>query len=166
MTATEQNNFRAESTITELLKNNEVLLDKQITKETIINFVELCKGQMKNERFLNLLATLCSCNGQAVNSNQDDTCEILLENPENNEALIMKLYANPGNGEYEIRIHEKDIDPKVLLIRVTSLYEASMKRDDLRIFNYFKALINLNAEMCLQRNYRGINSLVEVYPLE
>jgi hypothetical protein len=24
---------------------------------------------MKNERFLNLLATLCSCNGQAVNSN-------------------------------------------------------------------------------------------------
>jgi inositol 1,4,5-triphosphate receptor type 1 len=29
-----------------------------------------------------------------VNSNQDDTCEILLENPENNEALIMKLYAN------------------------------------------------------------------------
>lgn len=35
MTATEQNNFRAENTITELLKNNEVLLDKQITKETI-----------------------------------------------------------------------------------------------------------------------------------
>ena len=44
MTATEQNNFKAENTITELLKNNEVLLDKQITKETIVNFVELCKG--------------------------------------------------------------------------------------------------------------------------
>ena len=44
MTATEQNNFRAEATITELLKNNEVLLDKQIQKDTIINFVELCKG--------------------------------------------------------------------------------------------------------------------------
>jgi hypothetical protein len=69
MTANEQNNLKAENTITELLKNNEVLLDKQITKETIDNFVELCKGQIKNERFLNLLATLCSCNGQAVNSN-------------------------------------------------------------------------------------------------
>jgi len=44
MTATEQNNFRAEGTITELLKNNDVLLDKQITKDTIVNLVELCKG--------------------------------------------------------------------------------------------------------------------------
>ena len=166
MTANEQNNFRAESTITELLKNNEVLLDKQITKETIINFVELCKGQMKNERFLNLLATLCSCNGQAVNSNQDDTCEILLENDENNEALIMKMTPNKGSGEYEIKILEKDYDARTQFIGITSLYEASLKRDDLRIFNYFKALINLNAEMCLQRNYRGINLLVEVYPLE
>ena len=121
---------------------------------------------MKNERFLNLLATLCSCNGQAVNSNQDDTCEILLENEENNEALIMKLTPNKSSGEYEIKILEKEIDTRTQFIGITSLYEASSKRDQLRIFNYFKALINLNAEMCLQRNYRGINSLVEVYPLE
>jgi inositol 1,4,5-triphosphate receptor type 1 len=165
MTATEQNNFRAESTITELLKNNEVLLDKQITKETIVNFVELCKGQMKNERFLNLLATLCSCNGQAVNSNQDDCCEILLENDDNNEALIMKMAAN-RSGEYEIRLLEKEIDSRTLFIGITNLYEVSLKRDDLRIFSYFKALINLNAEMCLQRNYRGINLLADVYPIE
>ena len=43
LTATEQNNFKAESTLTELLKNNKVLLDKQITKETIQNFIDLCK---------------------------------------------------------------------------------------------------------------------------
>jgi inositol 1,4,5-triphosphate receptor type 1 len=165
MTATEQNNFRAESTITELLKNNEVLLDKQITKETIVNFVELCKGQMKNERFLNLLATLCSCNGEAVNSNQDDTCEILLENEENNKALIMKMVATKS-GDYEIILSEPEVDARTLFISINNLYEVSLKRDDLRIFNYFKALINLNAEMCLQRNYRGINSLDSVYPLE
>lgn len=44
MTTTEQNNFQAESTITELLRNNKVLLDKQITKDTIENFVNLCKN--------------------------------------------------------------------------------------------------------------------------
>jgi inositol 1,4,5-triphosphate receptor type 1 len=165
MTATEQNNFRAENTITELLKNNEVLLDKQITKETIVNFVELCKGQMKNERFLNLLATLCSCNGEAVNSNQDDTCEILLENEDNNKALIMKMVANRGN-DYEIILLEPEIDNRTLFISINNLYEVSLKRDDLRIFNYFKALINLNAEMCLQRNYRGINLLESVYTLD
>ncbi len=69
-------------------------------------------------------------------------------------------------GEYEIRLLEKEIDARTLFIGITSLYEISLKRDDLRIFNYFKALINLNAEMCLQRNYRGINLLVDVYPLE
>jgi len=120
---------------------------------------------MKNERFLNLLATLCSCNGEAVNSNQDDTCEILLENDDNNKALIMKMVATRGN-DYEIVLSEPEIDPRTLFIGITNLYEVSLKRDDLRIFNYFKALINLNAEMCLQRNYRGINSLVDVYPLE
>lgn len=166
MTATEQNNFKAESTITELLKNNRVLLDKQIQKETIVNFVDLCKGQMKNERFLNLLATLCSCSGEAVNSNQDDTCEILLENEENNKALIMKLQPSRQPMEYEIVLAEPEFDSRTLTILVTNLYDTSLKRDDLRIFNYFKALINLNAEMCLQRNYRGIGPLEQLYPLD
>jgi len=166
MTATEQNNFKAESTITELLKNNRVLLDKQIQKETIVNFVDLCKGQMKNERFLNLLATLCSCSGEAVNSNQDDTCEILLENEENNKALIMKLQPSRQPMEYEIVLAEPEFDSRTLTIMVTNLYDTSLKRDDLRIFYYFKALINLNAEMCLQRNYRGINPLEQLYPVD
>lgn len=103
---------------------------------------------MKNERFLNLLATLCSCNGEAVNSNQDDTCEILLENDENNKALIMKMVATK-TGDYEIILSEPEVDARTLFISINNLYEVSLKRDDLRIFNYFKALINLNAEMCL-----------------
>jgi hypothetical protein len=61
----------------------------------------------------------------------------------------MKMTPNKGSGEYEIKIVEKDIDTRTQFIGITSLYEASLKRDDLRIFNYFKALINLNAEMCL-----------------
>lgn len=65
----EKNNFQAEKMITELLRDNKTLLDKQITTETIKNFIELCKNQRKNERFLNLLATLCSCNEEAVASN-------------------------------------------------------------------------------------------------
>ena len=51
-------------------------------------------------------------------------------------------------------------------MKVSDLYDVSLKRDDLRMFKYFKALINLNAEMCLQRNYRGINPLREAYPLD
>jgi hypothetical protein len=65
---------------------------------------------MKNERFLNLLATLCSCSGKAVNSNQDDTCEILLENEENNEALVMKMVPGKSYFDYEIILYEPEID--------------------------------------------------------
>jgi hypothetical protein len=46
---------------------------------------------------LNLLAALCSCNGDAVNSNQDDICEILLEEEENKEALIIKMKTKGPN---------------------------------------------------------------------
>jgi len=63
-------------------------------------------------------------------------------------------------------LSEPEVDPRTLFISINNLYEVSLKRDDLRIFNYFKSLINLNAEMCLQRNYRGINSLDSVYPLD
>lgn len=110
---------------------------------------------------------MCSCNGEAVNNNQDDTCEIMLESDENNEALVMKI-TRSSDHEYQISIMEPDIetDEQLLFMNIADLYQISLKRDELRIFNYFKALINLNAEMCLQRNYRGINPLVLIYPLE
>ncbi len=77
----------------------------------------------------------------------------------------MKMIAT-RNGDYEIILSEPEIEKDTLFISINNLYEVSLKRDDLRIFNYFKALITLNAEMCLQRNYRGINLLETVYPLE
>jgi hypothetical protein len=36
----------------------------------------------------------------------------LLENEENNEALIMKMNPNKGSGEYEIKILEKEVDSR------------------------------------------------------
>ena len=76
----------------------------------------------------------------------------------------MKMVANQN--DYQIILMEPEIDTKTQFISINDLYEISLKRDDLRIFNYFKALINLNAEMCLQRNYRGINPLVSVYTID
>lgn len=69
-------------------------------------------------------------------------------------------------GSHEIFLKEPDVDNKVMWIRVEDLYEVSSKRDDLRIFNYFKSLINLNAEICLQRNYKGILLLEKLYSLD
>ena len=40
-------NIKAEATIAVLVSNNKILLEKQITKETIEKFINLCKEQEK-----------------------------------------------------------------------------------------------------------------------
>lgn len=80
MTTTERNSFFAEKTIQELLLNNKNLLDTQINDDTISALVNLCLTQPKHKRFLDLMANLCSCNGQAIASNQDSICMTILNN--------------------------------------------------------------------------------------
>jgi len=59
MTAAETN-LRAEATIAVLISNNKTLLEKQITRKTIEKFINLSKEQEKDDRFISLLAALCS----------------------------------------------------------------------------------------------------------
>ena len=82
MMTSDENSLNAEDTITELLTNNKQLLDKQITTDTIENIIQNCSDNQKNERYLNLMFSICSCNGEAIASNQDDICEFLLETEE------------------------------------------------------------------------------------
>lgn len=82
MSTQEENDINSEATITELLNNNKTLLDKQINTATIRNIVKICSDSQKNDRFIVLLSSLCSCNGEAILSNQDDICELLLEDDE------------------------------------------------------------------------------------
>jgi len=88
MMTTEENNFTAEKTIAELLVENYDLLENQIESTTIVNLVNLCLEQPKHERFLNLLSGLCSCEADAITSNQDDICETMLENNQNKQRLF------------------------------------------------------------------------------
>ena len=78
MMTTDQNNLLAEETTNEILSNNKTLLDKQINTQVIRNIIENCSKTKKNKRFLNLLSSLCSCNDDAISSNQDDICDLLL----------------------------------------------------------------------------------------
>ena len=87
---TDANNLYAEETTNEILHNNKLLLDKQITPQVIKNIVENCCKSKKNKRFLNLLSSLCSCNNDAIPTNQDDICQLLLEE-EKFESILMKI---------------------------------------------------------------------------
>ena len=88
MSCTDQNSFFAETAIHELIRDNPRLLENQIEKTTIENLVKLCLQQPLHERFLNLLAGLCSCNSRAITSNQDYVFETILEE----ESIKRKLF--------------------------------------------------------------------------
>lgn len=40
------------------------------------------------------------------------------------------------------------------------------KMGDMRLYNYFESMINLISLMGLGRNYRGINQIMQIYPLD
>jgi hypothetical protein len=50
-------------------------------------------------------------------------------------------------------------------IMIEDLYEYSQEHDEGNMYNYFQSLIRLFSEICLQRNYKGINPLKKQYPL-
>lgn len=92
MITTENNTFYAEFTIGELMKNNKQLLDTQIETSTIMGLVDLCLRQQKHQRFLDLLMHLCSCNDEAIVSNQDGIYSAMLERPDNMRGMLCHMH--------------------------------------------------------------------------
>ena len=157
-----ENNIRAEATIAELVSNNKKLLEKQITPETIRKFIELCKLQQKHERFIILLTALCSCVDEAIMSNQNDIIEILLEDQLNRDSLIMPIRGVPSETPQTVQI---ELDPGVW-VDFKDFQQASKEQDQGRLYKYYVALVDLAAELCLQRNYRAFQALQEIFPFE
>lgn len=91
MQTADDNDIKAESTITELISNNKKLLEEQISEETIIKFINLCKAQKRHRRFIDLLTALCSSLGHAIPSNQALICQNIYEDSATNQAMVMRM---------------------------------------------------------------------------
>ena len=51
-------------------------------------------------------------------------------------------------------------------IPIEEIFDHFNEKGDLRLYNYFEALINLMANVCKERNYKGIKELEKFYTLE
>lgn len=51
-------------------------------------------------------------------------------------------------------------------INIEDLHYTFSEKNDMRLYNYFTSLINLCASICMQRNYKCIKVLENVYKLE
>jgi hypothetical protein len=67
-------------------------------------------------------------------------------------------------GVFKIFIDDKD--GKEDWIDLTQLEMISYERDELRIYKYFLAYLELLANLCYQRNYKAIEPIADVYPLD
>lgn len=84
MITTAQNDLKVSDTIQELITKNKSLLDT-ITESTIRKIIETCSKNKKDERFLQLLSSLCQCEGQAIAGSQDSVASLFLNIPEDGE---------------------------------------------------------------------------------
>lgn len=114
-----------------------------------------------------MLAALCHCNGEAITTNQDDICQLLLED-EDFQCLLIKVEASQ-------RTHFAIIDDpeiieqnggEILKIEIEKMYSYFKSIKNMRIYNYFQSMIELISLMCLQRNYKGIHTLEKLYTLD
>ena len=57
-------------------------------------------------------------------------------------------------------------EPKNIEISVENMFDYFTEKGDLRLYNYFQALIKLSASICLQRSYKSIHFLEKIYKLD
>jgi len=167
MNTMDENNIMSEATIVELLNDNKSLLDKQINTATLRNIVQICSDNPKSERFITLLCSLCSCNGEAILSNQDDICELLL-NQDDFQHLLIKIEKR-GHSYCPIfndgEVLERNND-QPFAIDIDIMYDSYSEKGEMRLYGYFENIINLASLMCLSRNYAGINQMVNIYTID
>lgn len=114
---------------------------------------------------IQLLKAICSCHGQPIVNNQNDIVEVLLEDEPHRNYLMMPVRMK-NDGSADVMMDKTDVqmvedtfdkendksEQKWVSLRNFSI----MKK---KIFEYFKALIDLSAELCLGRNGKALENL-------
>lgn len=112
-----------------------------------------------------MLAHLCSCNGQAIASNQDGIYTTVLENEENRKGMLFTM--TTFQGVHYVNLLDNCVLPTTAVnIPVEELWAYFQEKKDMRLYNYFQSLIDLMASICMERNYKCINQLVNIFSLD
>ena len=154
----------SESTITAILGNNKKILDSQISKEDIINIVELWKSRKKNQRFINLINCLLVCQGEAVVSNQNYIVECVMEDENTKQFFVIPIREN--NGSYEVFFSDADTENGDQWIDLRNIKSWSEKNDDLRLYDYYLSYLDLVTLSWFDRSYKGINIFEPLFPFD
>jgi len=83
---------------------------------------------------------------------------LILEDPENREALLMDIKVNKN----QIMVCAYGAQ----WLELQEFYQLSQGKDDGNMFNYFCTMILLLSDLCLDRNFVAIHPLSKLYPYQ
>lgn len=153
----------ANSTLTELIDNNERILEAQIRKGTIDKFVFNLIESRGDKKYIDILRAVCICNGKPILRNQRILSEIILKDNINRKKLIPELKVE--SQEVLIRSpwgKETGSD----WVSFANFKNESERMDSMRYFNYYSSLMKLLGDLCLDRNYIAIDMLQSYMTLD
>uniref|UniRef100_A0A914EMS7 Inositol 1,4,5-trisphosphate receptor n=1 Tax=Acrobeloides nanus TaxID=290746 RepID=A0A914EMS7_9BILA len=149
-------NLLAEDTMTAVLHNNPKLLDKYVKNPHVERFVELVRNN-RCGKFLDYLADLCVCRGEANKKIQELICNSVLS--ERNRDIFMKTERGPGllpEAKYEIYLcWSETMDSG----DCKSLVECAQSNtsEDQEMIDYYRHQLGLLAQMCQEQQYLAID---------
>lgn len=153
------NDIRAGQTLTELIDNNERILENRIEKATIENFIHFLCHEDKDVKFLNILRAICICNEEPIIKNQKELSELMLQDKSVTKELLFELQNESTEGlvlKFNIPGFER--------VRLDELTGGEPETQ--KTFNYFVGLVRLLSDLCKDRNYLAIDILQKKFTYE
>uniref|UniRef100_A0A8L8Q6U3 Inositol 1,4,5-trisphosphate receptor n=1 Tax=Heligmosomoides polygyrus TaxID=6339 RepID=A0A8L8Q6U3_HELPZ len=137
----------AEDTMTAVLHNNPKLLEKYVKTPHVERFVELVRNNRLG-KFLDYLADLCVCRGEANKKVQELICNSVLSEKHRDILMETKLI----NDEVHIGWMDQPLRP---LVDVAE--SAKRHTDDADFLDYYRHQLDLLAQMCQEQQYLAID---------
>lgn len=154
------NDIQASRTLTELIDNNKRILESRIEKSVIKQFIDYLATHDRDTKTANILRAICVCDGKPMIKNQKDVSMQILSNSKIYRELVFPI-RRMGN---RIEVQAIDLGGKWYFVED---YKSSEEDSDRRkSYKFFVSMINLCADLCMDRNYIAIDVLSQIYPLD
>eukprot|EP00056_Hartaetosiga_gracilis_P007617 m.110530 g.110530 ORF g.110530 m.110530 type:complete len:2634 (+) comp12749_c0_seq1:91-7992(+) len=145
----------AEDTITHLLNNNRKLMEKHITANEIENFLDLVRTK-KDPRFIQCLSDLCTSNGTAIPGTQELICNAVLNTQKNAKLFFLtQLKFKSVSVDWVVTVNGESKTFSEDLVTLADEQNVVYRP----LLQMYKAQLDLYSQMCLDRQYMGINKL-------
>lgn len=157
------NGIEADKTLKELIDNNRTILMNRITDTVVQTCISSLKGKTeRDDKYIGILRALCICNGTAIIQNQKLlTSEIVEKDSKDpSKALLIPFKMNEEN---DIEIYVSGAGEGRWEDLETFVSNINMRTSG--FYPYLISMITLLSDICFGRNYKGIEVLQEIYPI-